>query len=244
MDWIVLILGVPLIAAPIVLLLGFSGCAQIAGLDDSAPSDATPPAPTLLTAQAVGTTGVRLTWTPDGSATFFVERALMSGVFSTISLGPSGTTGLSGFTVIDTANTGLTEGTSFRYQLRRSRGASARSAPSAVRRVTTQPNAPDSLQTLTAVPGKVRLQWLNRTAASPIEFEIERQTPPATGTFKVVGTVSNVSEFEETDAAQLELKAGSTHRYRITAVIPSGFANNTASRVKSDPSDEHAVSIA
>lgn len=241
MDWFVLIVIVPLIVAPIVLLCGYAGCAAIAGLES--PVQSPPPAPSLLSAQALNTTGVRLTWSPDTSAVFFVERALMTGVFAPVPLGPSGAWGVSGATVIDSVLTGLTEGTSYRYQLKRAHGASGQSLPSGIRRVTTFPNPPENLQTTFAGPGRAGLRWLNRTTANPVEFEIERQSPADTGTFVNVGTVVDASEFQDVDPAELALKSGTKHRYRVIAVIPSGFANDVSSRVKSEPSDEHEVII-
>lgn len=243
MDWVLLIVGVPLIAVPVVLLFGFAGCAKIAGLES--PTEPTPPAPTLTSAVAMGTTGVTLTWTPDTSAVFFVERALVgsTAVFVPVPLGPAGALGVTGATATDSVLTGLTEGRTHRYRIRRTRANSDKSNPSTVRRVTTFPNRPDGLQTTFAGPGRVRFRWLNHTAASPVEFEIERQSPAGTGTFQLVGTVPDVSEFEDSDAAQATLKSGTTHRYRVTAVIPSGFADDAVARVKSEVSADHDVAI-
>jgi len=243
MTWLVLIICVPLIAVPVVLLCGFAGCAQIAGLKDPETPTPTPTAPTLVSAVALGTTGVTLTWTPDTSALFFVERALVGGIFAPVPLGPSGAISLTGTSAIDSVLTGLSEGTMYRYQLKRTRGASAKSAASKVRRVTTLPDKPDNLQTTLAQPGRIKVRWINRTSANPVEFEVERQSPSGTGVFKLITTIPNVSELDDSDPTQVVLNSGTSHTYRVTAVIPQGFADDAQARVKSETSVEIVVAI-
>ena len=71
MEWILLVGLLPLIIVPIVLLCGFAGC----GIDVVGSGVVLPPK--NLTATAVGTDKINLSWTPDpGSAApeFVIER--------------------------------------------------------------------------------------------------------------------------------------------------------------------------
>lgn len=68
MDWIVLILLVPLVLIPVVFLVGFSGCSFHAAA--SLPPDQPPPAvPSDLTATAVSSNEIDLTWKDNGTNT-------------------------------------------------------------------------------------------------------------------------------------------------------------------------------
>src|SRR4051794_8523228 len=64
MQWLTLLFLVPAILVPVVLLFGFSGCAQLAGIDgpteDPPPPPPTPP--TNLSAKAISATSIKLTW--------------------------------------------------------------------------------------------------------------------------------------------------------------------------------------
>jgi hypothetical protein len=112
MDWFLLVFLIPLILVPIVLLCGFAGCAQIAGLGEGVDP---PAAPSNLVAKAAGASRVSLSWKDNsgGTVNFVVERTI---------IGPGGSGSLSqvGGAITGTffTDTGLAEGTTFLYQVK------------------------------------------------------------------------------------------------------------------------------
>ncbi len=59
MEWLVLILVIPLVVVPVVLLAGFAGCGELLTLS---PDGATPPSVSNLTVKAQDENKVMLTW--------------------------------------------------------------------------------------------------------------------------------------------------------------------------------------
>jgi hypothetical protein len=237
MEWLILILLVPLIVVPIVLLCGFAGCAQIAGIDDAPVLPLPPPPPPLLlTVRATGTTGVRLDWKPDSSAEFFVERALGDGVFVPVSKGVKDTF------FVDTVTNGLSEGTTYKYRVRKAQGGGSKSNPSATLKVTTWPNAPTNLVTDFAGVGRVKINWVNRSATADL-FRVLRRSPPGSGAYTPFGPFDLTSSFEDKDVPALV--AGSKHEYQVIVIVSEGFDNDEPKPVESEPSDPpHQVAIA
>lgn len=231
MNWFLLIVLVPLVLVPVVLLCGFAGCAEIAGISDE---PGTPPAPTLVTAKALGTTQVRVDWKSIAGSTFVVERALGSGSFLTVK------SGVAPSAFDDDQTTGLVEGTTFRYRVRATQGGGL-SPPSSLVRVTTLPNPPTDLATTFAGPGRVVIQWVNRSAEADL-FRVERRSPPNVGQFTPLATPVAGPTFQDTEAARLT--AGSQHEYRVVAIVSNGFDNNATKDVESEPSVALLVSIA
>jgi hypothetical protein len=111
MDWFLLVFLIPLILVPVVLLCGFAGCAQIADLGHA--SDP-PAAPSSLVAKTAGASRVSLSWKDNsgGTVNFVVLRT---------TIGPDGAGVLSPvpgeIKGIFFTDTGLTEGTTFLYQV-------------------------------------------------------------------------------------------------------------------------------
>lgn len=121
MNWLALILLVPLILVPVVLLCGFAGCAEIAGIRDSDPVPSLPPppaAPTGLKATAVSHNEIDLEWddVSGGAATFTVLRESSSNSFAPVADGVPPTPGSAKVTHHDTQN--LTPETTFWYRVR------------------------------------------------------------------------------------------------------------------------------
>src|SRR5436309_526149 len=101
MEWLILVLLVPLIIVPIVVLCGFVGCGP-------GPVFSDPPPPSNLSGVADGTSKINLNWISNtGGANFIVERAPPGGSFAPINSNVTGTT----FT-----DSTVTEGTTFLYQ--------------------------------------------------------------------------------------------------------------------------------
>src|SRR6266480_4938815 len=107
MDWFLLFFLIPLILVPIVLLCGFAGCAQVAGIKDI---QIIPPAPSNLVAKTCGTSRVCLSWKDNsgGIVKFTVFRAITGPGGG--SLSPVGSTSATFF-----GDTGLAAGTNFLY---------------------------------------------------------------------------------------------------------------------------------
>jgi len=241
MDWYILMIGFPMIVIPIVLLCGYAGCAQIAGISDSNP----PPAPTSVTAKALGPTKVRLTWSVAPYATFNVVRARDPGQFNPVD-------SVQGVAFEDDGRPGLIEGTTFRYQVTKTedeliQGYEGTSGPSKQVKVTTLPDTPTNLTRTSAVPGQVGLSWMNVSVKAD-KIRIESRTPPGAGGFTTVGIVAGLtpqtipSTFQHNDAATLT--AGSSHEYRLVAIVTQGFDNNVPKpAVESPPSGILTVSI-
>ena len=134
MEWIFLLVVLPLIIVPIVLLCGFAGC----GLDVVGSGEALPPK--NLTATAAGTDKINLSWTPDPASValdFIIERSLTGGTFNAL----PGTTKSTTFT-----DQGLSSGTTFFYRVKSISGGASPgtppSAPSNIASATTGGTAP------------------------------------------------------------------------------------------------------
>src|SRR5437773_722504 len=121
MDWFSLFFLIPLILVPIVLLCGFAGCAQLAGLGETKEAVA-PAAPSGLTGTATDMEEIKLSWNDNagGHAIFSIERASPLIGFREIGLRLE-----TNFTdnkqtdfVVKGLVEGLVEGTTYLYQVR------------------------------------------------------------------------------------------------------------------------------
>jgi hypothetical protein len=118
MDWLILLLLVPMVLVPVVLLHGFAGCAGVFGLQHIDP----PSAPKNLTAMPVPSPGalasVALTWeNTDATAGAQIERAVDGGDFMALPdpADPSKTLVVMDHTFTDET---AAPGTVFLYQVR------------------------------------------------------------------------------------------------------------------------------
>jgi hypothetical protein len=131
MDWLILVLLVPLILIPIVFLCGFAGC----GLD--VVGTAVPQPPTNLVATAGGTDHINLSWKDNSTSAsdFIIERGPPGGVLSPI----AGLPLVKGVTFVDQP---LPAGTTFLYQVIATWGGSNPSTPSNIASATTLSPSP------------------------------------------------------------------------------------------------------
>ncbi len=115
MDWMVLIFLLPLVVVPLVFLTGFAGCGfaptQVTGGNGNGNGTQAPPAPSNLTATALSSSKIGLTWTDNATNTtaFRIERSENGA--PPVSLPPIPGTPLT-FT-----DTGLTEAKTYEYQI-------------------------------------------------------------------------------------------------------------------------------
>src|SRR5262245_61815908 len=110
MEWLILLLLVPAIVAPVVLLFGFAGCRQILGFEDPILTVAEPRFPRV---EFTGLDQIRIAWDyltpPPEPVTFEVE---INGT------APPGQTIESGITDRFFSHTGLQQGQTFLYRVR------------------------------------------------------------------------------------------------------------------------------
>jgi autotransporter-associated beta strand protein len=174
-----------------------------------------PAAPSGLTAVAISTNQINLTWI-DNSANedgFNIERSTDGGNYSSLAMVAAGVTSYS--------DSGLTAGTTYFYRVQAFRscwGNSAYSVPAST--ATLLPPAPVTPVGLVAIPGngKVSLSWLNSSGAS--SYNLKRSTTSGNET-AVVSTAGTAY----TDAGAVN---GTTYYYVVSAVNGGGEGANSA----------------
>ncbi|MDO8544397.1 MAG: fibronectin type III domain-containing protein [Opitutaceae bacterium] len=186
---------------------------------DSGPSNvatattfvAPPPAPTGLTATAVSSSQIDLTWTDvAGETSYKIERS------------PAGTgswtqVGTNVANAVTFSNTGLPAGTSFDYRVKAS-NAGGDSAPSNVATATTfsgPPPAPTGLVATAVSASEIFLTWTD--VASETSYKIER-SPAGAGSWTQVGT----NAANDVDFLDGGLPASTSFDYRVKASNASG----------------------
>jgi hypothetical protein len=176
---------------------------------------AVPEAPTTFTATPLNDRSVRLDWSGgvQEGGNFEVERAPAGGAFARIAT-PASTAA----TVTDTALTGET---AYDYRLRGT-NISGTSAWTSSVRVTTGPNAPQSLTATAQTNTRVALGWTDRSSAET-SFQVERRAGAAGAWARIATTGANVGTFTD-PAAPPE----STSEYRVraaNAIAPSEWTS-------------------
>jgi Fibronectin type III domain len=239
MDWLILILGVPAILIPLVLLFGFAGCGQAAGVcasDVDCPAgtrcvdgscfvvgELNPPPlpPENLAAIARDDRSVSLTWTNTDPAVtdFQIERTPEGGEVDDVETfpAPDSPTGA-------TDAFGLQEGVTYIYRVRALLGqeVSDRSDSSSA---TVFPAAPVNLVATAVGIDQIDLSWTNASAIATV-FSLEHRVPP--GAFAEIIPGPGAA----TTFSHRGLDEGTTHEYRVFAVV-DGFQDDVPQEVKS-----------
>jgi hypothetical protein len=169
----------------------------------------TPPtAPTGLSATG-GNLQVQLAWTaPSGAVAYNVKRSSASaGPFTTLATGVTRT----GY-----ADTGLSSGTKYYYQVTATSVAGESAVTSASATTAAAPAAPTSL-TATAGVQKITLTWVQSASGAITQNKVYRGTSSA-GPFSLYATLSPAT----TTWANTGLSTGQTFYYVVTAVKASG----------------------
>jgi len=223
-DWLILIVLVPLILVPIVMLCGFAGC----GFEGVGTGPAAPPTPVLpptdFVATATGTHSINLTWTEhSGVATYDVWRAPIGSSFSYLGNTLSIRQPFEDKAIPEDAGT-------FLYQLR-VQGTNDVLADGAI--ATTIPEAP-TLVTLDLDLEQITIVWKDNSVRSVV-ITLEHRSPG--GLFAAVAPGPNATF---THAGKLTtfihkgLTQGSAHEYQIKATV-GGYVQNVGKLVESAP---------
>ena len=171
--------------------------------------------PTALTATAVSSSQINLTWT-DNSASesgYKIEQSPVDNLHYTQvgTVGPNGTS---------YSATGLNEGTKYYYRVR-AYNAIATSGYSSEKNATTlsnTPAAPSGLTITSITSGSVILAWTDNSN-NETGFKIQRKQG-ATGTYTQIGTPgANATTYTDNDTALLD---GTQYYYKVSATNSAG----------------------
>lgn len=187
------------------------------------PDTVNPSAPTGLTATAVSGTQINLSWNPStdnvGVTGYQIQRC--PGTTSCLSGNPFVQIGTTTDTTFN--NTGLTNGTSYRYRVRAVDAAGRQSSFSnivtATTRDTVAPTAPTDLTATPVSDTQIDLSWIASTDNVGVNgYWIERCTGAACTNFARV----NTSLVTDTNFSDTGLTSATTYRYRVQAVDAAG----------------------
>jgi subtilisin family serine protease len=215
----------------------------------SQPPPSPPAAPTGLSASAVSSSQINLSWTDQSTNEngFRIERCTGSGCTSFIEIG---SVGVNVTTFQDT--TGLAASTTYAYQVVAFNGGGG-SSPSNVAEATTLtapsvPAAPSNLTAAAISSSQINLSWTDNSS-NETSFRIERCTGATCTAFSEIAAVGpNVTTYQNTTG----LVAGTTYQYRVIAAngtgpsTPSNVAQATtltAPSVPAAPSNLTAATV-
>jgi titin len=171
----------------------------------SATTTPAPAAPSNLTATAVSSNRINLTWTdnPTNEGGFKLERSTNGVNFSQIVSLAANTNSY--------ANTGLTSSTTYHYRIRAYEGPNY-SAFANVASATTQatPAAPSNLAATAVSSSKINLTWTDN-ASTETGFKIERSTD-GTNFTQIASLLANSTSFQAGN-----LNASTTYHFRVRA---------------------------
>jgi len=197
-----------------------------------------PAAPTGIAAAATSGTTVDVTWSDaSGDETSFeVRRRVSGGTFAGI-----GSVG-AGVTLFK--DTGLSQGTTYDYQVRacNAAGCSNWAGNGTVTMPAPTPTVPAAPSGLTAIPTSSTAINLDWTDASTNEtgFEIERRIPGPGSTFAPLATRgANVTDMSDTG-----LSASTSYEYRVRACNAAGCSSWSASASATTPAPPAAAPTA
>jgi hypothetical protein len=191
----------------------------------AAPAVAPPAAPGNLTATAVSTSQVNLTWADNSSneTSFAVEWSTDPTFTQNVSTTSAGANATS------LSVTGLAAGTTYHFRVRALNGAVASGYSNVAAATTPQPPAPAAPSGLTAAAvsgSQVNLAWADNSTTETA-FEVQRATnAPFTQNLVTATAGSNVTTFSATGLA-----AGTTYFFRVRATNGGGASaySNVAS---------------
>jgi fibronectin type 3 domain-containing protein len=206
---------------------GYSSVASATTLADTTP----PTAPTNLTATAISSSQINLSWTAStdnvGVTGYKIQRCQGSGctTFAQIAAPPgTGTT---------FSDTGLTPSTSYSYEIIATDAAGNLSSPSNIGTATTllgPPAAPSGLTATAASATQINLSWTNN-ATNQTGFKVERS--PDNVTFTQIGTTgSTITVYSDSPLAPV-----TTYYYRVRATNAagdSGYSNVASAATLAD----------
>ena len=155
--------------------------------------DTVPAAPSGLTATAISTTQINLSWTDNASneTGFKIERKTGAG-------GTYAQIGTVGANLTTYNDTGLTDGTTYFYRVRATNavGDSAYSSETSATTLVAPPAAPNGLTATAISSSQINLSWTD--VSNETGYKIERKTGSG-GTYSQVGTVgANVTTYNDT----------------------------------------------
>ncbi|MDQ3985704.1 MAG: S8 family serine peptidase [Actinomycetota bacterium] len=189
-----------------------------------APPNSAPVAPTGLTAAAVSSSQINLSWNDvSEESNYTIER-------STDGVGGWSAVGTTPADVTSFANTGLTEQTTYYYRVLASNAAgtspasNVASATTPAAPITTAPSAPSGLSATAKSSTQIDLAWSD--VAGESGYKVER-SPNGNSKWAQIGTTGqNVTTFSNTG-----LRASTTYHYRVMATNAYGTSapSNTAS---------------
>ena len=183
-----------------------------------------PNAPSNLTATAVSSSQINLSWTDNSTneTGFKVERAISaSGPFSQI-----GTTAAN---VTTYQNTGLTASTIYYYRVRANNTAGdsgySNTANATTQSAVTIPNAPSGLAATAVSSSQINVSWTD-SSTNESGFKIERSTSATSGFSQIATVGANITSYQNSG-----LSASTTYYYRVCAYNSAGDSiySNTAS---------------
>ena len=170
-----------------------------------------PSAPTGLSATAISSSQINLSWSDVANETGFkIERKTGSG-------GTYAQIGTTGANVTTYNDTGLTAGTTYFYRVRATNasGDSSYSNETSATTVISPPNAPSGLTATATSSTQINLSWTD--VANETGFKIERKTG-AGGSYSQIATVgTGVVSYSNTG-----LTGNTTYYYRIRATNAGG----------------------
>ena len=183
-----------------------------------------PPAPTGLSATAVATNQINLTWTASSGATSYnVKRATVSG-------GPY-TTIATGVTATSYNNTGLSANTTYYYVVSavNTYGESANSSQASATTLSggTAPPAPTGLSATAVATNQINLTWTASSGAT--SYNVKRSTTSG-GPYTTIATGVTATSYSNTG-----LSANTTYYYVVSAVNTYGESANSSQASATTP---------